>query len=116
MNLDSPGMWFGQKEFGMAISNFNSYPVKIIFIYLSWPELPNGDLKKVKLEPNTIWDDGVSPPPAEVSIDSFIGDTSIPPFGGSKDLVFFFGNDIQPWGYLMEMEFDNGCSIPPFSF
>ncbi len=122
MSLDSPGMWFDQEEFRMEIRNYNPFPVKILRIYLDWPD-PNGKLEKIKLEPDTIWDEGYGPPsePSDIGIPDTSpfkpgSNRSIPPFGGSKDLVFFFGNDIQPFGYFLEMEFDNGCSIPPFSF
>ena len=115
MTLDSPGMWFDEQEFGMEIWNYSPFPVKILRIYLDWPD-PNGKLEKIKLEPSTIWDEGYGPPPEPSDIG--IPDTSpfkpgsnrsIPPFGGTKNLVFFFENDIQPFGYFLEMEFDNGC-------
>jgi hypothetical protein len=92
----------------MNIGNDNPVPIKIVLIHLSWPDPPNGKLEKVKLEPDIIWDDEAPPP--EVWITAFRKDRSIPPFG-SKDLIFVFEDEIQPWGYFLEMQFDNGCYI-----
>ena len=89
----------------MEIWNDNSFPVWIDWIhFIMWP-FPNGDLEKVKLEPDTIWDEGAPPPKAWLT--ALKNNRSIPPLD-SKPLIFFFENDVVPSGYFLEMEI-SGC-------
>ncbi|GMR09184.1 MAG: hypothetical protein BMS9Abin28_0002 [Anaerolineae bacterium] len=106
-NILPGGFRIGSREAGTEIFNDNPVTIKIMWIHLNWPD-PNGDLIKVRLEPDTIWNDRAPPP--EAWLTSLKNDRSIPPFG-SKPLIFFFQNNVQPWGYFLEMEFDNGCFI-----
>ena len=106
-NIWPGGFWLGSREVGTEIWNNNPDSIRIDWIHFYWPT-PNGELKKVRLEGDTIWDDGALPP--EVTITNFMNDRSISPFS-SKGLKFEFENDIDPFGYFVEIYFDNGCYI-----
>ena len=107
MNIWPGGFWFGSREVGTEIWNNNPMPIRINWIHFYWPD-PNGELEKIRLGSDTIWDDGAPSP--EAWITSFMNNRSIPPFS-SKGLIFEFQFNIEPWGYFVEIEFDNGCYI-----
>lgn len=107
MNIWPGGFWFGSREVGTEIWNNNPMPIRINWIHFYWPD-PNGKLEKIRLGSDTIWDDGAPSP--EAWITSFMNNRSIPPFS-SKGLIFEFQFNIEPWGYFVEIEFDNGCYI-----
>jgi serine/threonine-protein kinase len=107
MNIWPSGFWIGSREVGTEIWNDNPLPIRIDWIHFYWPD-PNGKLEKIRLGSDTIWNDGAPPP--EAWITGLMNNRSIPPFS-SKGLIFEFQNDIEPWGYFVEIYFDNGCYI-----
>jgi hypothetical protein len=104
-NIWPGGFWFGSKEVGTEIWNNNPTSIKINWIHFYWP-VPNGKLEKIRLGGDTIWNDGALPP--EVWATSLMNNRTIPPFA-SKRLIFEFQNDTDPFGYFVEIYFDNGC-------
>ena len=93
----------------MSVQVTNNTPmiVKIMWISIGWPEVPNGNLEKVKFDSDEIY--GSDDPP-DAWFDTSGEPTYLPGFTGHT-LTFFFQNDIAPTGYGIELGFSNGCSI-----
>ena len=91
-----------------GIFNGNPIRLKLDWLHLYWPDL-NGDLEKIELDGETIWDDGAPPPMVEIF--DFEGGHSVTEFS-AEDLVFHFDNAAEPFGYFVEASFEDfGCYI-----
>ena len=109
MNIWFNGGGTNGNDMWAAIWNGNSDGIEIAWIHVYWPDPPNGVLNKVRLNGDTIWEDGDDPPDAWIT--SFISSTYIPDFS-TGTLEFNFQNEAQfPPGYWIEVSFTNGCYI-----
>ncbi|MGH2620670.1 MAG: hypothetical protein ACRDHG_08890, partial [Anaerolineales bacterium] len=109
MNLGMfPNFPFDGKEMSFQVWNNNPMVLKIMWIQISWPEPPNGNLDMVKFDGFGIY--GSDDPP-DAWIDTASQPTYLPGFSPPHTLAFFFQNDIAPAGYVIELGFNNGCTI-----
>ena len=100
---------FSGQEMWMEVWNGNPtiIDISISWIHLYWSGDPNGNLRKIDLNGNSIWQ-GEYPPP-EAWITSFFSSTTL--WYGPNGLSFFFQNDANSSGYWLETGFNNGCIV-----
>ena len=97
---DGKVMWTG-------IWNGTPDDIWIETIHVYWPDPPNRNLKKVRLNGDTIWDAVDGPPDAWIS---GVTTTGIQAFSNGY-LEFEFELFAEFSGYWMQIWFTNGCYI-----
>jgi hypothetical protein len=85
-----------------------SADTEITGLSAAWPD-PNGNIKKVELRGDQIWQ-GDDLSPANLSEWKSGSDRGVPA-GEYSDLVFTFENDIEWSGYTFEIELQGACTI-----
>jgi len=90
-----------------SVSNDTAGTVEIVSVYMNWP-VENAEIKKIELNGDKIWDDKDDFPPTDIT-SGLKGDLQLGA-GQSKTLRFDFGEDAVSTGYVLEIDFDNGCT------
>ena len=96
------------------VINTTAVDIFIDAIWIDWP--PSHDkLKKVKLDGETLWDDGDDYPPSWMppGLTGDLKKRKIKKDGDSRILKFEFSQDVGSPVYDLEVTFNNGCSISP---
>ncbi|MEM7482290.1 MAG: hypothetical protein AAF481_14025, partial [Acidobacteriota bacterium] len=106
---------YGNKVVRWPLKNLGDDPVTISSIMVQWPGV-NGKLRKVKLGPETIFDDDLAGGSASIGTSDWPAgseaDRTLDP-GEKRSLKFIFSKYISkdPYHYDIWVAFEEGCSV-----
>ena len=100
-------------EVSWTITNYSSQTILLTGTYINWPSA-NAQLKKVKLDRRTIWDQKDDTPPTYIFL-SWKGRESMREIraGDSEVILFEFDKNAAAYGYFLELTFNynDSCKI-----
>ncbi len=101
------GFTLDDKKVSWTVVNDGLITLEIAEIYLEWPA-DNDELKKVRLDGETLWDKKDKTSPTTISSD-WRNESRQVPGGSSNTLTFEFDEEAELADYALELQFDNGC-------
>lgn len=112
-DLTSGSVVVDGKKLKWTINNNSTAAEIISSISIDWPDTPSSQkLKKVKLNGQTIWDQGDKSPPTTIA-GGWKGNKNDRTLGASSsnELRFEFEKNLPSTGFLMTVTFESGCSV-----
>jgi serine/threonine-protein kinase len=99
------------KDVRWDVTNLTPDAITLQIFLLDWPSV-NDELKKVRLDDDTIWEGEDDTPPTVISggWKGNVGDRTLLP-GELKELRVDFDRSVLDSGYDLQLTFDNGCVV-----